>query len=82
MPRKEMTGTVVSTKMQKTVVVGVESTTQHPLYRKTLRRVKKYLAHDEEEICEEGDVVRIIESRPISRRKNWVVVDVVRRARA
>ena len=77
MPRKEMVGRVVSTKMQKTVVVEVERVKQHPLYKKTLRTSQKYFAHDEEQACKEGDVVRIIESRPLSRRKRWSVVEVV-----
>jgi len=77
MPRKEMVGRVVSTKMQKTVVVEVERVKQHPLYKKTLRTSQKYFAHDEGQACKEGDVVRIIESRPLSRRKRWSVVEVV-----
>ncbi len=78
MPRRRLTGRVVSTKMQKTVVVEVETTKQHRLYKKILRRAKKYMAHDEEEACKEGDVVRIEECRPLSRRKRWRVVVVVR----
>lgn len=78
MPRRVMTGRVVSTKMQKTVVVEVEQTKQHPLYRKILRTAKKFLAHDEEEACKEGDVVEIIESRPMSRRKRWAVQKIVK----
>lgn len=78
MPRRVMTGRVVSTKMQKTVVVEVEVTKQHPLYRKILRTAKKYLAHDEEQACKEGDIVEIIESRPMSRRKRWAVQNIVK----
>lgn len=80
MPRKVLTGEVVSDKMQKTVVVSVMKTSRHPLYNKVLRRSKKYKAHDEQEHCQEGDVVRIEESRPLSRTKRWQVVEIVRRA--
>ncbi len=80
--RRVLAGRVVSTRMQKTVVVEVQRTSQHPIYRKTLRTAKKYLAHDEEDACREGDVVRIEESRPLSRRKRWRIIEVVRRAGA
>ncbi len=73
-------GTVVSTKMQKTVVVSVERSRRHPLYEKIVRVHDKYLAHDETEECQEGDVVRIRETRPLSARKRWRVVEVLRRA--
>ena len=76
--RKVMEGTVVSTKMQKTVVVEVQRTVRHPLYNKVLRRRKKYLAHDEAEECQEGNVVRIEETRPLSHRKRWRVTEIVR----
>ena len=77
MPRKQMVGRVVSTKMEKTAVVEVETSKQHRLYKKIIRSSQKYLAHDEEQVCKEGDVVRIIECRPLSRRKRWSVVEVV-----
>lgn len=80
MARKVLSGVVVSDKMQKTVVVSVETAMRHPLYGKVIRKSKKYMAHDEEETCHEGDVVRIEESRPLSRNKRWKVVEVVRRA--
>jgi len=73
-----MEGVVVSNKMQKTVVVRVTRSSRHPLYGKVLRRTTKYMAHDEEGACKEGDVVRIEESRPISRLKRWRVIEVVR----
>jgi small subunit ribosomal protein S17 len=76
--RKTMEGTVVSTKMQKTVVVEVMRTTRHPMYNKVLRHGKKYLAHDENEECQEGNIVRIEETRPLSRRKRWRVIEIVR----
>lgn len=80
MARKVLSGVVVSDKMQKTVVVSVETAMRHPLYGKVIRKSKKYMAHDEQETCHEGDVVRIEESRPLSRKKRWRVVEVVRRA--
>ena len=80
MPRKVLTGEVVSDKMQKTVVVSVMTTKRHALYNKVLRHSKKYKAHDEQEVCQEGDTVKIEESRPMSRTKRWQVIEVVRRA--
>jgi small subunit ribosomal protein S17 len=80
--RKMLSGRVVSAKMQKTVVVEVETVKQHRLYGKTIRTVKKYMAHDEDGACEEGDQVRIEESRPLSHLKRWKVVEVVKRASA
>ena len=74
MPKRIMQGVVVSDKMDKSVVVNVERRTQHPLYKKFIRRSKKYVAHDENNTCKEGDVVQIQECRPISKRKNWEVV--------
>ena len=74
MPRRIMQGVVVSDKMDKSVVVNVERRTQHPLYKKFIRRSKKYVAHDENNSCKKGDVVQIQECRPISKRKNWEVV--------
>ena len=74
MALKERIGTVVSDKMDKTVVVNVERRTQHPLYKKFIRRSKKYVAHDEDNTYKEGDVVQIQECRPISKRKTWEVI--------
>ena len=74
MPRRVMQGVVVSDKMDKTVVVNVERRFKHPLYKKFIRRSKKYLAHDETNQCKEGDVVSIRENRPMSKRKRWEVV--------
>ncbi len=78
--RKVREGTVVSDKMQKTVVVAVESHFRHPLYKKSVRRVRRFMAHDEAEESHLGDRVRIVESRPISRRKRWRVVEVLAKA--
>jgi small subunit ribosomal protein S17 len=78
MPRKVLNGRVVSDKMAKTVVVEVETTSKHRLYNKVLRHSKKYLAHDEDGASKEGDWVRIEECRPMSARKRWKVIEVVR----
>jgi small subunit ribosomal protein S17 len=77
--RKVLQGIVMSTKMQKTVVVAVESIIRHPLYKKTLRRTKRYKAHDETNECVLGDVVRIVETRPLSREKRWRVAEIMTR---
>ena len=77
MPKKVLTGVVVSDKMQKTVTVLVERQFPHPLYGKVIKRSKKYLAHDPEEKYKLGDVVEIIESRPISKRKRFRVLRLV-----
>jgi small subunit ribosomal protein S17 len=74
MPKRVLQGVVVSDKSDKTVVVEVERRYTHPLLRKTVRRTKKYHAHDETNALKVGDVVRIRESRPISRTKRWVVM--------
>jgi len=79
--RKVLVGRVVSNKMDKTVVVRVERLTRHPLYGKVVRHHKRYKVHDEENACGVGDLVRVIESRPISKEKRWVVTDIVRRAK-
>jgi small subunit ribosomal protein S17 len=78
--RKERRGTVVSAKMDKTIVVAVERRTAHPLYGKQLLRTKKFHAHDEDEEAREGDVVRIMETRPLSKTKRWRLIEVVTRA--
>lgn len=79
--RKTRVGTVVSDKMQKTVVVAVERRVSHSLYGKQITRTAKYHAHDEENAAREGDVVRIMETRPLSRTKRWRVVEILERAR-
>ncbi|TET49745.1 MAG: 30S ribosomal protein S17 [Anaerolineales bacterium] len=71
--RKRLVGRVISNKMQKTAVVRVERRVRHRRYGKVLTRVKKYKAHDEANECQVGDLVRIVESRPLSREKRWVV---------
>ncbi|RMF35602.1 MAG: 30S ribosomal protein S17 [Chlorobiota bacterium] len=79
--RKIRQGVVVSNKMDKTIVVAVERQVMHPLYKRYYKRTKKYMAHDERNECAIGDVVRIIESRPLSRRKRWMLLEIVQRAR-
>jgi len=80
--RREMTGRVVSTKMQKTVSVAVERVVRHPVFGKYIRRTTKLLAHDEDNACREGDLVSIVECRPISRHKSWRVAQILQRAEA
>jgi small subunit ribosomal protein S17 len=78
--RKVREGTVVSDKMQKTVLVAVETNFRHRLYKKTVRRIRRLMAHDEAEDAQMGDRVRIVEASPISRRKRWRLVEVLTRA--
>ncbi|AVX21798.1 MAG: 30S ribosomal protein S17 [Bacillota bacterium] len=77
--RKVRIGTVVSDKMDKTVVVAVESMFRHPLYGKTVKQTKKFKAHDEENACRIGDRVKIMETRPLSKDKRWRVVEILER---
>jgi small subunit ribosomal protein S17 len=78
MPRKVYTGEVISDKMDKTIVVAVKRLTQHPVYKKTIKKVTKFKAHDEENRAKIGDKVSIIESRPFSKDKRWKVLKVIR----
>lgn len=80
MPKRVLQGTVVSDKCDKTVTVKVERKIRHPLYNKIIRRSKKYAAHDETNSCKVGDVVRIIESKPMSKSKRWAVAERVSEA--
>ncbi|MEX0907988.1 MAG: 30S ribosomal protein S17 [Gemmatimonadota bacterium] len=79
--RKVRTGTVLSDKMEKTVVVGVKRRVPHPLYGKQVARTKKYYAHDEDGQASVGDLVRIVETRPLSKQKRWRLVEVVQKAK-
>lgn len=79
MALKERVGTVVSDKMEKTVVVAVENRFPHPIYQKTVSRTTRYKVHDEDNSCRVGDRVRIIETRPLSRTKRWKVAEVLDR---
>ena len=78
--RKSQVGIVTSSAMQKTVTVAVDRLVQHKLYKKTLRKTSKFLAHDEDGSCSVGDRVRIVETRPLSARKRWRVVEVLAKA--
>jgi small subunit ribosomal protein S17 len=79
--RKERTGSVVSNKMEKTIVVAVKRKVKHPIYGKFVNKTTKFVAHDEENTCNEGDLVRIMETRPMSKRKNWRLVEIIERAK-
>ena len=78
--RKVMIGTVVSDKMDKTVVVAVETSVRHEIYKKTVKRTYKLKAHDEENSCKVGDKVEVMETRPLSKDKRWRVVRIVEKA--
>ncbi len=75
--RKTRVGEVIGDKMDKTVIVAVDTPRKHPLYKKTIRRIVKYYAHDEKKQCKMGDKVRIEETRPLSRMKRWRVVEII-----
>jgi len=79
--RKTRIGVVVSDKMDKTVVVAIKTKVRHPLYGKMVNRTRKFKAHDEENSCGIGDTVKIMETRPISKDKNWRVVEIVEKAK-
>jgi small subunit ribosomal protein S17 len=78
--KKTRTGVVVSNKMDKTVVVAVERHLRHPMYGKVVRKTPHFYAHDGKNQCQEGDLVRIAESRPLSKTKRWRVVEIVKKA--
>ncbi len=78
--RQQKIGMVSSNKMQKTIVVTVDRKIMHPLYKKVIRKSKRFLVHDERGECQPGDMVRIEETRPLSRRKRWRVVQVISKA--
>jgi len=78
--KRVLTGVVVSDKSDKTIVVRVETLIKHPLYKKYIRRRKKFMAHDANNECGVGDKVRIIESRPLSRRKRWNLMQIMEKA--
>jgi len=79
--RKQRVGIVLSDKMQKTITVSVERKVQHPIYGKFIKKSTKYTAHDEQNDCNIGDVVRIMETRPLSKRKRWRLVEIIERAK-
>ena len=78
--RKVMIGTVTSNKMDKTVVVAVQTSVSHKVYRKTVKRTYKLKAHDEKNACQIGDKVKVMETRPLSKDKRWRVVEVIEKA--
>ncbi len=79
--RKTRTGKVVSDKMDKTVVVAIVDSVQHPLYKKIIKRTVRFKAHDEENACHVGDTVMIMETRPLSKDKHWRVVEIITKAK-
>ncbi len=79
--RKERIGVVVSNKMDKTIVVAVEVREKHPLYGKFIKKTAKFVAQDDKNECTEGDTVRIMETRPLSKTKNWRLVEIVEKAK-
>ncbi|NNF03298.1 MAG: 30S ribosomal protein S17 [Rhodothermales bacterium] len=79
--RKERVGLVVSNKMEKSIVVAIERRMKHPMYGKFVKKTNKLMAHDENNDAGEGDTVRIMESRPLSKRKRWRLVEIIERAK-
>lgn len=79
--RKERVGIVTSNKMDKSIVVEVERKVKHPKYGKFVKKTTKFVAHDEKNDCQTGDVVKIMETRPLSKTKNWRLVEIVERAK-
>lgn len=79
--RKERIGVVVSNKMDKSIVVAVKRKVKHPIYGKFVNKTTKFSAHDEENTCNEGDTVRIMETRPLSKNKRWRLVEIIERAK-
>lgn len=79
--RKERIGVVTSNKMEKSIVVSEVKKVRHPMYGKYITKTKKYVAHDEKNDCNEGDTVRISETRPLSKTKNWRLVEIIERAK-
>ena len=79
--RKQRVGVVTSNKMDKSISVYVERRVKHPMYSKTMKSSKKYLAHDETNDCNIGDTVRIMETRPLSKRKRWRLIEIIERAK-
>ena len=79
--RKERIGVVVSNKMQKSIVVEIERREKHPIYGKFIKKTNRFMAHDEKEECNIGDTVRIMETRPLSKRKHWRLVEIIEKAK-
>jgi small subunit ribosomal protein S17 len=79
--RKERVGVVTSDKMDKSITVSVERKLKHPIYGKFVKSTKKYMAHDEKNECGKGDTVKIMETRPLSKNKNWRLVEIIEKAK-
>jgi small subunit ribosomal protein S17 len=79
--RKQRIGIVTSNKMEKSIVISVERRVKHPMYGKFIKKTKKFMAHDEQNTCKIGDIVRIMETRPLSKNKCWRLVDIIERAK-
>lgn len=79
--RKTRVGKVVSDKMDKTIVVAIEDRVTHPLYKKIIRRTTKLKAHDEENLCKTGDIVKVMETRPLSKEKRWRLIEIITKAK-
>ena len=79
--RKERIGIVTSNKMEKSIVVSIERKVKHGLYGKFVKKTSKFVAHDQENTCNEGDTVKIMETRPLSKNKNWRLVEIIERAK-
>ena len=79
--RKERIGIVASNKMDKSIVVSIERKVKHALYGKFVKKTSRFVAHDEENTCNEGDTVKIMETRPLSKRKRWIFVDLIEKAK-
>jgi small subunit ribosomal protein S17 len=79
--RKQRIGIVTSNKMEKSIVISVERRVKHPMYGKFIKKSKKFMAHDEQNSCKIGDIVRIMETRPLSKNKCWRLVDIIERAK-
>ncbi len=79
--RKERIGVVLSNKMEKSITIAVQSKVKHPMYGKFIKKTSKFMAHDEKNDCNIGDTVRIMETRPLSKTKNWRLVEIIERAK-
>ena len=79
--RKEKIGVVTSNRMSKSIVVSIERKVKHALYGKFVKKTSKFVAHDQENTCNEGDIVKIMETRPLSKNKNWRLVEIIERAK-
>ena len=79
--RKERIGIVESNKMEKSIIVSIKRKVKHPLYGKFVKKTSRFFAHDEENTCNEGDLVKIMETKPLSKNKNWRLVEIIERAK-